>query len=132
MNKKAFTPLETRHQRRMTVASGNLSLTGLTLLEIIVSTIILALVMVGLVNVFVVGRKYIQHSRYRMAAGEIGKKFIDPLQQYVRQDTWSSNPLGANSLANSTSGIYTASYSISTHPSDNTIKKVKTTVSWTE
>jgi len=105
---------------------------ALTLLEIIVAMIILSLVMTGLVNVFVAGKQLVQHSRNRMSAGELGKRFIDPLQGYVREDTWSSNPLGTNSLANSSIGIYTASYILSNHPSDATIKKVKTTISWTE
>jgi Tfp pilus assembly protein PilV len=105
---------------------------ALSLLEIIVSTLILALVMTGLVNVFVAGRKFVLHSRNRMGAGEIGKRFIDPLQNYVRQDTWSSNPLGTNSYPNVSNGIYTASYTISTHSSNTDIKKVKTKVSWTE
>ncbi|MCX5695118.1 MAG: hypothetical protein NTW18_00420 [Candidatus Omnitrophica bacterium] len=105
---------------------------ALTLLEIIVSTIILALVMTGLINVIVAGRQLLQHSRNRMGAGEIGKRFIDPLQNQVRQDTWSSSCFGTDSLTNSISGMYTASYTINTHPSDAQIKKVKTKVSWTE
>jgi len=113
-------------------AAVNMNKRALTLLEIIISVVILALVMTGLVNVFVAARQFVQHSRNRMAAGEIGKRFIDPLQQYVRQDTWSSNPLGTNSLGNSTSGIYTASYAISSHPSNAEIKKVKATVTWSE
>jgi len=105
---------------------------ALTLLEIIISMVILALVMSGLINVFVTGKKYVQHTRYRMSGGEIGKTFIDPLQGYVREDTWSSNPLGTNSYPASINGIYTATYTISTHPSDANIKKVKTIISWTE
>jgi len=99
--------------------------------------VILALVVTGLVNVFVASKGFIQHSRLRMSAGEIGKKFVDPLQAYIRQDTWSTGCFGTNTLANATSpdGKYTAAYSISDlNPSDpnNTLKKVKATVSWTE
>ena len=119
-------------RRRQAAHNINLNNKAFSLLEIVISMVILALVMTGLVNVFVAGRKYIQHSRFRMSAGEIGSKFISPLQSYVRQDTWSSNPFGTNSYPNLTSGIYTASYTISTHPSDAQIKKVVTKISWTE
>jgi type II secretory pathway pseudopilin PulG len=105
---------------------------ALTLVEIIVSTVILALVMTGLVNVFVAGRKFALHNRNRTGAGEIGRIFIDPLQNYVRQDTWSSNPLGTNSYPNAGSGIYTAAYTITNHPSNVDIKRVRTRITWTE
>ena len=110
---------------------------ALSLLEIIVSTVILALVMTGLVNVFIAGKRYIQHSRYRIGGGEVGKKFLDPLQAYVRQDTWSSNCFGTDNISNcagvsTTNSPYSAVYAISTHPSATNIKKVKTTISWAE
>lgn len=85
--------------------------------------------MTGLVNVFVAGKRYIKHSRMRMAGGELGKKFLDPLQSYVRQDTWSTNPLGTNNILPLTEDVYSATYSTSTLPSVN-IKKVKVTINW--
>jgi prepilin-type N-terminal cleavage/methylation domain-containing protein len=105
---------------------------GLTLLEIIISVIILALIMTGLVNVFVSGKKLIQHSKMRRGGGEIGKKFLDPLQGYVRQDTWSTNPLGSDKISKSTQGDYSSVYEASTHSKEANIKKVKATISWTE
>jgi len=54
-------------------------------MEIFVSAIILALIMVGMVNIFISGKRYVLHSRARMTGGEIGKIFIDPLQLYVHQ-----------------------------------------------
>jgi Tfp pilus assembly protein PilV len=42
---------------------------ALTLFEIIVSVVILALAVTGLANVFVAGKRYIQHSRSRMTGG---------------------------------------------------------------
>ena len=105
---------------------------ALTLLEIIISMMILALVITGLVNVFIAGKQFIQHTRYRVGAGELGKQFIDPLQYYVRQDTWTSNCFGTDSLANATSGNYTAVYNISNLSGNTTVKKVKTTINWTE
>lgn len=63
---------------------------GLTLLEIIISVLILSLLMLGLANIFISGKRYLLHARARMAGGELGRHFIDPLQMDVRQDTWDS------------------------------------------
>lgn len=52
------------------------------------ASVIFALVIVGLLSVFVAGTKHIIHARERMTGAEIGKLFIDPLQMDVRQDTW--------------------------------------------
>jgi len=63
-------------------------LTGLTLLEILISTLIFALVMAGLVNLFIAAKRLTLHVRSRIQATELGKLFLDPLQMAVRQDTW--------------------------------------------
>jgi len=109
---------------------------ALTLLEIIVSTVILALVMTGLVNVFVAGKRLLKHVQFRMAAGEMGRKFIDPLQVYVRQDTWNTNCFSTGNISNcaiSTSiAPYNATYTISANPSDSDIRNVTVNISWSE
>ena len=64
--------------------------TGFTLVEVLVSLTIFALVIVGLSSVFVAGGKLIMHNRERMTSAQLGKFFLDPLQAYVRQDTWDS------------------------------------------
>lgn len=61
---------------------------GFTLVEIIVASVVFALLIVGLLSVFVAGTKHIVHARERMTSVELGKLFIDPLQMDVRQDTW--------------------------------------------
>lgn len=69
---------------------------GTTLLEVVVAAVLLALIMVGMANVLVSGKRWILHSRSRMTSGELGKYFLDPLQGSVRMDTWtdpSTNPL---------------------------------------
>jgi len=77
---------------------------GLTLMEIIVATVIFALAVAGLMNLFVAGKRYILHSRSRMSGGELGKVFLEPLQMSVRQDTWGQ---AGNSLTNTpTGGLY--------------------------
>ena len=84
-NHKGFTPLEKIYFKRSN------SLTGFTLLEVIVSTILFALVIAGLANVFVAGRRSIMHSRSRMQAAEAAKLFLEPLYSDVRQDWWETN-----------------------------------------
>lgn len=61
---------------------------GFTLLEIIISVVIFTLTVTGMANVFLTGKRWILHARSRMAGGELGKFFLDPLQMEVRQDTW--------------------------------------------
>ena len=107
---------------------------ALTLLEIIISVVILALVMTGMVNVFVAGKQFVQRSRNRMTAGELEKQFIEPLQSQVRQDNWSTNYLGTSTnppQATSPDGKYKADYTVSTPAYDTDIRKVVTKVSWT-
>ena len=114
-----------------------------TLVEIIVASVIFALVIVGLLTVFVAGRRHIVHTRERMTASELGKFFVDPLQNFVRQDTWDSNALDVSAapiaLAPETinNRTFTASYTVEDGTTDaalvNTdLRKVTTTVIWTE
>lgn len=56
-----------------------------TLLEIVISSIILAITSVGLTGICISGKKYIAHARARMAGGELGELFLNPLQSYVSQ-----------------------------------------------
>ena len=110
---------------------------ALTLLEIIVSVIILALVVTGLANVFVAGKRYIQHSKMRMSGGELGKHFLDPLQNDVNASTWNTTSrLGTASAAPTSATIdgkqYGASYVISNNSPATNLNKVTVTVNWTE
>jgi len=61
---------------------------GFSLIEIIMAAVVFALVIVGLLSVFVAGTRHIIHARERLTSVELGKLFIDPLQLDVRQDTW--------------------------------------------
>ena len=115
---------------------------GLTLIEILVSTIILALVMTGLVGIFIGGKRHILHSRSRMTAAELGKYFLDPLQMLVRQDTWNNatqNCLGTASCADQTIGpvqgldwTYTAHYTVTNNIPITNLNRVKVDIAWTE
>ena len=55
--KNGFTPLETGRRRRPTVASGNLSLTGFTLVETLIVVALFAVIGVSLLQSFVMGLK---------------------------------------------------------------------------
>jgi prepilin-type N-terminal cleavage/methylation domain-containing protein len=61
---------------------------GLTLLEIIIAMLILALVMTGIANIFLAGKRHIGRARSKIQAAELGRLFVAPLQKDVRQDTW--------------------------------------------
>ena len=102
---------------------------GLTLLEITIAMLILALTMAGLTNVFLSSKKLLRHGNARMTAVEAGKYFFDSLQDEVRQDEWSFNCLGNFIGCPSALGAYTFNSSISTFP-ETALRKVKLTVSW--
>jgi len=147
MNKKSPTSLDKSKNPRKNY------LTGLSLTEILVSTVILSLVALGLTNVFVSSKRQIVHSRARMTTGELGKYFLDPLQMYVRQDTWGQSgnqlTLGRYRSPNNTlipdystytpvtwleeplldNIIYYPAYQVT--PMGN-LRKVKFTISWNE
>ena len=112
---------------------------ALTLMEILVSAVILSLIFLGLLNLFISGRRYLQHSQSRMGGGELGKYFIDPLQMYVRQSDWGSS---TNLLTSgvSTSVVYTINGLTYTATSTVTaigttgleLRRVKSNIVWTE
>jgi Tfp pilus assembly protein PilW len=112
---------------------------SLTLLEIIVATVILALVISGLANIFLVGKRYILGSHSRITSGELGKYFLDPLQNDVNQATWTAagNCLGTGNCPNEIAGVaqgldrdYTANYSIINNPTLANLKRVKVDITW--
>src|SRR3989338_5521605 len=107
---------------------------GLSLLEILISTLILALLMIGLGNIFVAGKKLILHSRSRMTGGELGKNFLDPFQRLVRQDEWDTGPnqncLAAENCPDEQMGIgqgldrdYNADYTINNDQPINNVNR---------
>jgi len=61
---------------------------GFSMMEIIISMMLIAIVLIGLASLFLGSKRLILHSQSRMASGELGKVFLDPLHMQVRQDTW--------------------------------------------
>ena len=102
------------------------------------AAVVFALVIVGLMGVFMAASKYLIHARERMASGQLGKLFLDPLQVYVRQDHWldpgPGNGLAAGTWAGITQSInnrsFTESHTVSLVIND--LRRVTSTISWTE
>ncbi len=127
---------------------------ALSLLEIIVSAVIMTVVIAGFAAIFLSGKRSILHSRSRVVSAEIGKLFLDYLQTHVRQNDWDvTSPTVTNGLVVGTrycdgsanpqqpgcpnvydrtldNITYNAQYTISS-PYTN-IRKVKAVVSWNE
>ncbi|MEI6631958.1 MAG: type II secretion system protein [bacterium] len=80
---------------------------GFTLLEVLVSVILLAMMITGLTGAFVSARKFALHSRSRMAAAQMSKTFLDYLYMHVRADTWDTSP---NDLSNTTAALRYCGY----------------------
>lgn len=130
---------------------------GQTLLELLAAGVILSLVVGGMVSVFLSAKRFILHSRSRVAAAEIGRNLVDYLQMHVRADTWNittQNDLAATTLAyrycdddmshtqqtdcitqserTLNTIIYSANYSISDAPTNPNLRKVVARISWNE
>jgi len=106
---------------------------ALTLLEVIISVVILSLVITGLVHVFIVGKRYIEHSRCRVTAAEYAKRCLDPLWQYVRQDQWAS-PFGSATLpaAYTFRGVTYTPTIVFSDVGSTGLKRAVVTISWNE
>lgn len=61
---------------------------GLSILEILISAVLLALVVTGLANIFVAAKRFILHSRSRMTAAERVRGHLEPLQMEVDQSKY--------------------------------------------
>jgi prepilin-type N-terminal cleavage/methylation domain-containing protein len=111
---------------------------GVTLLEIIVSTIILSIVMLGLANIFVIAKRYSQHTRSKIQAAEVSRFFLDPLQAQVRNDEWDSNCLGTGNCLGMCASQwlnninYQVTYCITDVAATPTVRRVKITLDWNE
>ena len=109
---------------------------GLSLLEILVATMLFALVMTGLASVFLAGKRHLLRSRSKITTAEVIKSSLEPLQMQVRQDQWTSpgNCLGTGNCPGQTwIGESNITYSLVntwTIIPGTALRKVKTTVNW--
>lgn len=109
---------------------------GISLVEILVATVIFGVSMVGLMSVFVSGKRNLLHARERAVSVQLAKFFIDPLQMDVKQENWgqAGNIFTAGGTAgpeiiNNTS--FSATYAVTDVVSSD-LKRVITTITWTE
>jgi Tfp pilus assembly protein PilV len=127
-------PLKTSPRKSLFLFKARSS-KGLTLMEIIIATLIFALVMAGLVNLFMAAKRLTLHARSRMQASELGKQFLDPLQMQVRQDQWGANCLGTGVCAPAVWVLapitYNAAYVV-TGVAGTTLRRVDVTINWNE
>jgi hypothetical protein len=112
---------------------------ALTLTEIIVASVILAITVTALANVFFAGKNLISYSRSRVSGGELGKVFLDPLQLDVDQSQWATNCLGSGSSACASlevikqlgTVLYTPRYTVSdVAGTGSELKRVEVKISW--
>jgi hypothetical protein len=114
-------------------------------MEILVSALLIALVLTGLSNIFLVGKKYVNLGRGKASAMELGKSFLDPLQMFVSQQERS---LGAqngwgqvnNCLTNPPNGcpgsqtvnntLFTPNYNIGAIAGFPNLRRVQLTINW--
>lgn len=119
---------------------------GLTLMEIIISIMILSVTLVSLSNLFVSAQRWFWHNRSQYASSELGRNFLDPLHMDVRQDTWGTGgniltPGVAPEVPITINGIvYTPDYTVTDVPVidpltgivvDN-LRRVRLRVNWNE
>lgn len=103
------------------------------MLEIIVASVILALVIAGTANVFISSRRFMAQSRERINEGELGKYVLDPLQMDVNASTWdqAGNQLtvGTRSQSKTINGkSYNFTYNVS-QVAGTDLRKVEVTCS---
>ena len=72
---------------------------GFTLLEILVSAIILALLSTGVYSVLISSRYLIVRSKMRVQGLEYCRRFLEALRPYVRYDLWKKTAAQGNPLA---------------------------------
>ncbi|MFH0762381.1 MAG: hypothetical protein V1925_00640 [Candidatus Omnitrophota bacterium] len=128
------------------------SLTGLSLLEIIVAVVILAITITGLAGIFISTKRLVLHSQLRMSGGELGKYYLSPFSDAVRQDQWDSSANDySNILGKTASPVsgetvilsedpypyreYTSAYKVEVPPgfvSTSPMRKVTFTLNWIE
>jgi prepilin-type N-terminal cleavage/methylation domain-containing protein len=91
-NKKRSTSLTqgliTRSESSKLVGRSN-SLAGFTLVEIMVSSILLAIIVAGIFSITLSTKKIISVSNQRYTATEVAKTVLDNLRAYLGDDNWS-------------------------------------------
>ncbi|MCF7874155.1 MAG: prepilin-type N-terminal cleavage/methylation domain-containing protein [Candidatus Omnitrophica bacterium] len=66
---------------------------AISLLEVLVAAIVLALVAGGLISTFLTVRKYIRHAKERSTATALSYSHVKTLYEDVRADSWNTGSL---------------------------------------
>jgi hypothetical protein len=111
---------------------------GMSILEVIISSILLLMIVAGFAGLFTTTRNQLTHSRLKVTSGELGKYLLDPLHGQVRFDQWGalcvSNQSAcpaANSTINIQGRTYTYTYNVDQYPG-MTLPRVVLRLRWTE
>ncbi len=118
---------------------------GFTLVEVIVSLLILLTTAAGIFASFTAAQNYVLRSKRRIAAVNFARQKFEELRPYVRQDTWTNSTSGANFLyaPESSTQLYSEPFSFSStwtgllnYTVTNTVntasRMVSITANWTE
>ena len=111
----------------------------MTLIEILVASFIFALIISGLVSVFVMAKGHSVHAQARVIASQLGKFFLDPLQTDVDESNWGDNCLGRHDPGDCPDGIeiidgrtYRAIYNVDDVGNNTDLRRVTVNITWNE
>jgi type II secretory pathway pseudopilin PulG len=138
MNKKGFTPLDSKPRGIIDIQQGK-HLTGFTFLEVIASTLIIAVLSAGMFSAFVGAQYIFNRSRHRMQAFNFAREAQDKLRSnYTYTDSQMNEGSGHTEselgtiITGEMSNLNTVlTYDIS-EPEDDTYKEVTLRVTWNE
>jgi len=68
---------------------------GVSLTEVVIGSLILAIAFGGLLSTFVAVRKYINRANQRLIANDLASQTLNDLYRAVREDTWNTGTLAA-------------------------------------
>jgi len=113
---------------------------GFSLLEVVISVILMAVIMAGMSGLFFGARRWMLHSRSRMQGAELSRRILDGLQMNIQQGQWAAqtNCLSSNggvgcppadTFENMT---FTRTFTITDFPStiQRQVKKVHVQIDW--
>ncbi len=106
---------------------------GFTLVEVIVSLMIILVVAAGILSSFVVSARYVRNSKDRITSADLNRLKFEDLRQGVRQDTWESGTLsgGSNNTTNYTVGNFTYNVAYNVTNSSGQYRNVTMRINYT-
>jgi prepilin-type N-terminal cleavage/methylation domain-containing protein len=112
---------------------------GFTLIEVLIASILIAIVTTGLAFVFFAGKTHLVHIRSRVQAAESGEYFLTSMRNEVRQDQWGANCLQGSTCPDTYAPAsqalditFYSNYTITANAPVTNLTRVKLKVNWTE